>query len=245
MTKNKLILFACTLFALTACGGASGTDSNGVILSPNSVTIAKPNGVDEPVNNYQSVAGDADIYVGPVTCGNYRVAFDERLQKYGYADDESYNNFKEAFNTAIQAWNDAVGFELFTVVKDDTCVKNDITVRVDLDWFDPSKSGVAHPESTGAVTWTRKASGPCSFTIDFNPNAAGNWKTIAHELGHTVGFDHNTVNPNSLMSTYYNVGGDISIELIDLVKEHSDPNLVGPEDVVAPLKAKCDAGEVK
>ena len=234
------LCFLLLLF-LIGCGN-SNTQSSGVDqlnIPPNTTA---PNFS----TNYISIPGDSDIYVGPYTCGQYRVAPDERLLNYSYVSDESYANYLDAFSKAVHAWNTAVGFELFVVVDDANCVKADIHSRVDLDWFDPAKSGVLYPESTGG--FTQYASGnlsQCGCAINYNPNAVANWQVQAHEMGHCLGLGHNESDPNSLMGTHYSNNTEFSEQLIALVKDKSDPTLLGPKDVVGPLKAKCDADEVK
>lgn len=221
------------LFLLISCGSAAIGGNKDPLFIPSP-------GIEQPTKTLTNVPSDSGIYTGPYTCANYRVAPDERLIKYNYIDNESYNNYLEALTTAMSAWDQALGFEIFTQVADDVCTKTDINARVDVDWFDPTKSGVKNPAATGAYTIYPKPQGTtCSCYIDINPNAAGNWRVLAHELGHCLGLGHNNEDSNSLMAPYYDLTGEISQQMVDLIKEKMDETLVGPEFVVKPLWEQC------
>jgi len=233
----KQILFF-VLLLLIGCGGSS--TNNSIIL--NHIDIPEYTG-DKPLNTFPSIPSDAEIkYVGPYTCGEYRVTPDGRLLKYGMTDEQSYNNHVNAIEIATDYWNTALGFDVFTMVyEDDKCVKTDINIRVPLDWFDPTKSGVKRPNSTaGFATYPKPGGSQCSCVISLNPNFANDWHTIAHELGHCLGIDHNEISSDSLMYVSYTSNSYISEELSMFVLSKINNDLFGPETVVGPLLEQCN-----
>ncbi len=173
----------------------------------------------EPVDQgLQSLPEDANLLrEGWQTCGEYRVAFDNRKS----LTDEQKNLIQTAGREAITGWNQVLGFDIFVEVEDAVCTENDVTVRYG------AEAGLAT-----TIYGLELFNTYCGCSIEMTPEAAGVPKLIEHELGHCLGLGHST-NPASLM--YYAAkGGDFSQEMVESVANNSDPLLLGFPEVSVP-----------
>lgn len=119
---------------------------------------------------------------------------------FNYNADDS-----EALFFAIEAINDVFGFEMLTVVD-----FNEADIQVTQEDLDGAKMGLAYVYDGPA----------CNVMIDFE--AVHQWKIVAHELLHCVGFGHSDNWPSLMHAN--NADGDFTNQMVPLYEDTLEEN---------------------
>lgn len=126
---------------------------------------------------------------------------------------------EEILLSAIDYWNQAVGFELFISVEGEEKPlakhpENSIVIIV----TEGAPGGFE--QALGFTLWLKDI-GSCTWQIEISKKGLLSWAIYTHELGHALGFSH-ALDPLSIMFEKVTRDGRITQGMVDYVRGESE-----------------------